>query len=210
MDRIDWSLCLVADVEAAAGKYIISVIEQAVDGGVSLVQLRTKKLKTNELFELSLKAREITKKKSIPLIINDRVDIALSCDAEGVHLGQDDLPVSSARKILGKKKLIGVSVNTKKEAEEAEHRGADYLGVGPIFFTQTKKDIKPPLGVEGLREIRERVRIPILAIGGINAENAREMIEAGADGVAVVSAILATENIIKAARGLAQAIRQRG
>lgn len=210
MKRIDWKLCLVADVEAASGKNIISSIKEAIEGGVSLVQLRAKKLETHEFFELSLKARETTKKKSIPLIINDRVDIALSCNADGVHLGQDDLSVSSARKILGKKKLIGVSVNTQKEAEEAEHRGADYLGVGPIYFTQTKKDTRPPLGVEGLREIKKRVRIPILAIGGINAENAREIIKAGADGIAVVSAILATENIIKAARELAQAISQTG
>jgi len=200
----------VADVEVAGGKYIISALEQAIEGGVSLVQLRAKKLKTHEFFELSLKARESTKKKSIPLIINDRIDIALSCKADGVHLGQEDLPVSYARKILGEKKLIGVSVNTENEAEEAEKRGADYLGVGPIYFTQTKKDIKPPLGLEGLREIRKRVRIPILAIGGINAENAREIIEAGADGIAVVSAILATENTIKATRELAQAIRQKG
>lgn len=210
MRRIDWKLCLVADVDVAAGRSIISAIEQAIEGGVSLVQLRAKKLKTLEFLELSLKARETTRKKSIPLIINDRVDIALSCNAEGVHLGQDDLPVSYARKILGTKKLIGVSVNNEMEAEEAEKRGADYLGVGPIYFTQTKKDIKPPLGVKGLREIRKRVRIPILAIGGINAENAREMIETGADGVAVVSAILSKENIVKATRELARAIRQTG
>ena len=208
MKRVDWKLCLVADVEAAGGKSIISAIEQAIEGGVSLVQLRAKKLKNHEFFELGLKVRETTKKKSIPLIINDRVDIALSCNADGVHLGQEDLSVSHARKILGRKKLIGVSVNTKKEAEEAEERGADYLGVGPIYFTQTKKDIKAPLGAEGLREIRKRVRIPILAIGGINAGNAREIIEAGAAGIAVVSAILSAENIIKAARKLNEAIRQ--
>lgn len=200
----------MVDVEAAGGKDIISAIEKAIEGGISLVQLRAKKLRTHKFLELSLKARATTKKKSIPLIINDRVDIALSCNADGVHLGQDDLPVPYARKILGKKKLIGVSVNTVKEAEEAEYRGADYLGVGPIYFTQTKKDIRPPLGVEGLRAIRKRVRIPILAIGGIDAENSREMIEAGADGIAVVSAILATEDIIKAARELAQAITQMG
>jgi len=210
MKKIDWKLCLVADVEAAGGKYIISALEKAIEGGVSLVQLRAKKLETHEFFELSLKARETTKKKNIPLIINDRVDIAFSCKADGVHLGQDDLPLSFARKILGKKKLIGVSVNTIKEAEEAERGGADYLGVGPVFFTQTKEDLRPPLGIEGLREIRKSVRIPILAIGGINAEHAREIIEAGADGVAVVSAILASKNIIKAARELAQAISHMG
>lgn len=118
MRNIDWSLCLVADVEATAGKHIISSIKEALEGGVSLVQLRAKKIKTNEFLELSLKARETTKKKSIPLMINDRVDIALSCNADGVHLGQDDLPVFYARKILGRKKLIGVSVNTEKEAKK--------------------------------------------------------------------------------------------
>ncbi len=108
----------MADVEATAGKHIISSIKEALEGGVSLVQLRAKKIKTNEFLELSLKARETTKKKSIPLMINDRVDIALSCNADGVHLGQDDLPVFYARKILGRKKLIGVSVNTEKEAKK--------------------------------------------------------------------------------------------
>lgn len=210
MKTIDWKLCLVADVEAAGEKYIISALEKAVEGGVTLVQLRAKQLKTHEFFELSLKARETTKKKNIPLIINDRVDIAFSCKADGVHLGQDDLPLSAARRILGKKNLIGVSVNTVKEAEEAERGEADYLGVGPVFFTQTKEDLRPTLGIEGLREIRKRVSIPILAIGGINAEHAREIIEAGADGVAVVSAILASENIIKATQELAQAISQAG
>jgi len=210
MKKIDWKLCLVADVEAAGGKYIVSAIEKAIQGGISLVQLRAKKLKTHEFFELSLKAREAAKKKDIPFIINDRVDIAFSCDADGVHLGQDDLPLSFARKILGKKKLIGVSVNTLKEAEEAEHRGADYLGVGPIFFTQTKKDIRPPIGLEGLRDIRKRIDLPILAIGGVNAGNAREIIEAGADGVAVVSAILSSENIKKATRELAEAVKIKG
>ena len=200
----------MADIEVAGRKYIISSIEDAIEGGVSLVQLRAKNLVSREYLELSIKAREITKTKNIPLIINDRVDIALSCKADGVHLGQDDLPVSQARNILGKKKLIGVSVHTEKEAEEAEHRGADYLGVGPIYFTQTKKDLRPPLGLEGFREIRKRIRIPILAIGGINAENAGEIIAAGADGIAVVSAILASENIIKAAQDLNQAISQMG
>jgi len=206
MKNIDWKLCLVADVEAAEGKYIILAIEKAIEGGVSLVQLRAKNLESREYLELSLKAHEITKIKNIPFIINDRVDIAFSCKADGVHLGQDDLPLFFTRKILGKKKLIGVSVNTVKEAKEAEQGGADYLGVGPIYFTQTKKDIRPPIGLEGLRDIRRRVEVPILAIGGVNAKNAREIIETGADGVAVVSAILASENIEEAARELAEAV----
>jgi len=179
---------------------------EAVEGGVSLIQLRAKKLRTREFLEMTLKASEILKGKNIPFIINDRVDIALSCEADGVHLGQQDLSLFYARKILGENRLIGVSVNTVNEAKEAEHGGADYLGAGPIYFTQTKKDIRPPIGIDGLREIRKSINIPILAIGGISAENARETIDAGADGVAVVSAILASENIIEAARELAIAV----
>jgi len=206
MKNINWKLCLVADAEAAGDKNIISVILEAVEGGASLVQIRGKKLKTRQFLEMGLKATSILKAKNIPLIINDRVDIALSCEADGVHLGPHDLPLFFARKILGGNKLIGVSVNTVKEAVEAEKGGADYLGVGPIFFTQNKKDLRPTLGLEGLRSIRERVKVPLLAIGGINLENAREIIKAGADGIAVVSAILAAEDVRLATRELREAV----
>lgn len=208
MKNIDWRLCLIADAEKMGKKDIISAILEAVEGGVSLVQLRAKKLRTREFLEMSLKISEILKEKNIPFIINDRVDIALSCEADGIHLGQQDLSLLYARKIMGKNRLIGVSINTVNEAIEAEQGGADYLGVGPVFFTPTKEDLRPFLGIEGLREIRKIVRIPILAIGGINAENARKIIETGVDGVAVVSAILSSENIKKAARELAQAVRR--
>jgi thiamine-phosphate pyrophosphorylase len=208
MKNIDWRLCLIVDAEKMGKKDIISAILEAVKGGVSLVQLRAKKLRTREFLEMSLKISEILKEKNIPFIINDRVDIALSCKADGVHLGQQDLSLFYARKIMGKNRLIGVSINTVNEATEAEQGGADYLGVGPVFFTPTKEDLRPTLGIEGLREIRKIVRIPILAIGGVNAENARKIIDTGVNGVAVVSAILSSENIKKAARELAQAVRR--
>jgi thiamine-phosphate pyrophosphorylase len=208
--KFDWTLCLVADAEIVGEKDICSAITEAVDGGVTLVQLRAKKLKTRELLDTSSKVVEILRVKNIPLIINDRIDIALSCEADGVHLGQHDLPLPIARKILGRNRVIGISVNTVKEAIEAEKQGADYLGVGPIFFTQTKKDLKPLLGLKGFRSIRKRVNLPVLAIGGINAENARELIEAGADGVAVVSAILTAEDIRQATRELKEAIEHAG
>jgi thiamine-phosphate pyrophosphorylase len=204
--KINWKLCLVADAEAAGERNILTLIQEAIEGGVTLVQLRAKKLSIRKFLEISIEASKLLKREDIPLIINDRIDIALACQSVGVHLGQEDLPLSFAQKILGKKKLIGISVNTEEEALEAEKAGADYLGVGPIFPTLSKTDLKPLLGLDGLRRIREKIEIPILAIGGINKKNAREVIKAGADGVAVISAIMGAEDIRKATRELREAI----
>ena len=134
------------------------------------------------------------------------MDIALACGADGVHLGQDDLPLQQARKILGKNRIIGISVSNAKEAEEAEREGADYVGLGPIFPTQSKQTPLSPLGIKGLRKVRRAIRIPILAIGGINARNSVGLLEAGADGIAVISAILGAPNIRAAAEALKKAV----
>jgi len=206
MKSIDWKLCLVADSEAAKGRYLLNLIEKSVNSGVTLVQLRAKELQTREFLQLALQTAKLLKEKSIPLIINDRIDIALACGAEGVHLGQEDIPLPYARKILGKKKRIGISVNTVNEAEEAEKGGADYLGVGPVYYTPSKRDLKAILGPSGLKVIREKVKIPILAIGGINAENAREVMSCGVDGIAVISALMEAEDIAEATRELIQEI----
>jgi len=206
MKSIDWKLCLVADSEAAKGRYLLKLIEKGVNSGVTLVQLRAKELQTREFLQLALQTAKLLKEKSIPLIINDRIDIALACGAEGVHLGQEDIPLPYARKILGKKKRIGISVNTVNEAEEAEKGGADYLGVGPVYYTPSKRDLKAILGPSGLKVIREKVKIPILAIGGINAENAREVMSCGVDGIAVISALMEAEDIAEATRELIQEI----
>ena len=206
MKSIDWKLCLVADAEAAKGRYLLNLIEKSVNSGVTLVQLRAKELQTREFLQLALQTAKLLKEKSIPLIINDRIDIALACGAEGVHLGQEDIPLPYARKILGKKKRIGISVNTVNEAEEAEKGGADYLGVGPVYYTPSKRDLKAILGPSGLKVIREKVKIPILAIGGINAENAREVMSCGVDGIAVISALMEAEDIAEATRELIQEI----
>lgn len=208
MKTIDWKLCLVADVQAAQGRYILRLIEQAVDSGVTLVQLRAKELPTRDFLELALKIAKFLKLKNIPLFINDRIDIALACGAQGVHIGQEDLPLSYARKILGKKMRIGISVNTVKEAEEAEKGGADYLGVGPVYYTPSKRDLKAILGPSGLKVIREKVKIPILAIGGINAENARETMDCGVDGIAVISALMGAKDISQATRTLVKKIKR--
>lgn len=208
MKTIDWSLCLVADAEAAKRRDILPFVKEAVKAGATLVQLRGKKLKTQEFLELALKTSEFLKTKNTPLIINDRIDIALSCQAAGIHLGQEDLPLPYARKIVGQNKLIGVTVNTVKEAEEAEKEGANYLGAGPVYFTPTKKELGPLLGLPGLKAIREKTKIPILAIGGINPTNAREVITSGVDGVAVMSAIMEADDISKATRELLNKIKQ--
>lgn len=206
MKSIDWNLCLIADTEFASGRDIVSIVEDAVEEGVKLIQLRSKKLTSKDILELALKLSAFLRKKDVPLIINDRVDIAFSSDAAGVHLGQQDLPIRFARKILGKNKLIGISVNTVEEALEAEDFGADYLGVGPVFPTSTKEETRPLLGVKGFKAIRGKVKIPVLAIGGISAENAGEVMAAGADGIAVISAILGEKNIRKATGRLLEAI----
>lgn len=190
MKSVDWSLYFVADVNGAAGRDLVGLAREAVRGGVTMVQLRAKGLETREFLELATRMASALKGSSVPLIINDRVDIALACEAHGVHLGQDDMPLDKARQLLGKSKIIGVSANTMKEAHEAERLGADYIGLWPIYATTTKTTDLPALGPEGICRIRKKVAIPVVAIGGINAGNAADVMKAGAAGIAVVSAIL--------------------
>jgi thiamine-phosphate pyrophosphorylase len=206
MKNIDWRLCFIADAEAAGERNLVSIIQEAVEGGTTLVQLRGKKLSTRRFLNLALEASEYLRSRNIPIIINDRIDVALSCKADGVHLGQEDLPLPFARQILGKQFLIGISVNTVEEAEEAEANGASYIGVGPIYYTPSKEELRTILHVEGLQAIREKVKIPILAIGGIQTENARDVISAGADGIAVISALMGSDDIKKATGKLLEAI----
>jgi len=205
--KVDWTLCLIADPEFSADRNIPAIVEDAVRSGVTLVQLRAKNLSCRDFLDLALNLTAFLNAHHIPLIINDRVDIALACRASGVHLGQDDLPLPLARQLLGPDKIIGISVNSREEAVAAEKQGADYLGVGPVYPTSTKKDLRAILGLPGLKAISETVRIPILAIGGITAENAGEVMASGADGVAVISAILGAEDISQATRKLLEAIQ---
>ena len=206
MNISDWKLCLVADVEAAQNRDIISLTMEAVKAGVTIVQLRAKKLDANEFFQLAVKMKSVLSHHNIPFIINDRVDIAKACNATGVHLGQKDLPLAEARKIMGKGKIIGISVNSITEMEKAETGGADYLGAGPIFPTASKEDLDPFLGMEGLKAIAQNTTLPVLAIGGIDHLNATDVMKAGADGIAVISAILGEIDPAEAARRLAHAV----
>lgn len=162
---------------------------RALQAGVKWVQYRDKERSRREMYEESIRLMGIAKKFGAALIVNDHPDIALAADADGVHLGQDDLPVKEARKIMGKNRIIGISTHTVEQARNAGRDGADYIGFGPVFHTTTK-DAGRPMGIEMLREIKRQVQIPVIAIGGINAENIRPVLETGVDAVAVSSAIL--------------------
>jgi thiamine-phosphate pyrophosphorylase len=206
MKKMNWRLCLVADAEAAGGRYLPDLVEEAVTAGVTMVQLRAKTLDSADFLKLGQKLAQVLKPHKVPFIVNDRLDIALVCDADGVHVGQKDIPVRETRRVLGRKKLIGCSVTTIQEAEKAAADGADYLGVGPIYFTESKEDLPKIVGTEGLKAIICTVKLPIVAIGGIDTSNIHEVMAAGADGVAVISAILGAADITQAILDLNRAI----
>ena len=204
--EIDYSVYLVTDRGLSKGRSIIEVVRAAVEGGATCVQLREKKATTREFINEALSIRDFLNSRGIPLIINDRVDVALAVKADGVHLGQKDMPLDTARRLIGTGMLIGISAESVADAVAALNGGADYIGVSPVFSTPTKTDTAPALGLGGLREIREKVTIPLVGIGGINQENAREVIQNGADGIAVVSAIVAAGDPCEAARKLKQTV----
>ncbi len=199
---IDLRLYLVTDRDLSRGRPLEKIVRESAAAGVTAVQLREKNATTREFIEQASALRKTTFELAIALIINDRVDIALACRADGVHLGQSDMQCALARRIVGKDMIIGVSVSTVDEAVEAEADGADYLGVGPLFATLTKPDALPATGLGLLSNIGRAVRIPLVGIGGITYENAGEVIRAGADGVAVVSAVIASADPEVAARAL--------
>jgi len=173
----------------------MSDVRNAVACGVKVVQYRNKDSGTKQMYEEALKLKSIC--KSVTFLIDDRVDIALSVNADGVHLGTFDMPYSVARKLLGNKKIIGLTVHSVKEAIEAQRLGADYIGVSPVFATKTKCDAGKPKGVGLIKQIRKQVSIPIIAIGGINLSNAKEVIEAGASGLCAISAVVTKPDVKK-------------
>lgn len=200
---IDYTLYLVTDRTLMTTDTLEEAVEQAVAGGCGIIQLREKDSTSREFFETALRLRVLTKEKNVPLIINDRLDIAMAVQADGVHLGQKDLPCATARKLLGRTAIIGVSAATVEEAVKAEKDGADYLGVGAMHVTATKTNTRP-VTPELLRKICSAVSLPVVAIGGINVENIGELAGTGIRGIAVVSAVLAKPDIQKAAHDLRQ------
>lgn len=195
----DYTLYLCTDSALMSARTVEESVEQAIRGGVTVVQLREKNASSRELYELANRVKRVTDAYNVPLIINDRVDICMAVDAAGVHLGQKDLPCREARRLLGNNKLIGVSAALPEEAVRAQQDGADYLGVGAVFGTATKADTRP-VTRETIAAIRRAVTLPFVVIGGVNAENIRELYGLGINGAAVVSAIVAKSDITAAAR----------
>ena len=191
---INYSIYLVTDHNCLQGRDFLGCIENALQGGVTLVQLREKNVDGGIFLQRAVAVKNLCDKYNVPLLINDRIDVALACKAAGVHLGQDDIPPSAARAILGPDAIIGVSAHSCEEALAAEKDGADYLGVGAVFPTNSKDDASE-VGLNMLKEIRQISKLPIVGIGGINAQNYGQVRAAGAQGAAIISGILAAENI---------------
>jgi thiamine-phosphate pyrophosphorylase len=187
-------LYAILDPEQTQGRAPDSVLQQLLDGGARIVQLRVKTLPAADFLSLARAARAQTRAAGCRLIVNDRIDIALACDADGVHLGQEDLPLGVARKLLGNK-WIGISTHYIEQAKEAERNGADYIGFGPMFGSTTKNTGYEARGIHSLNAIRAAVNVPIVAIGGINDQNVRSVWQAGADSAAIISDILGAEDI---------------
>lgn len=190
----DYSIYLVTDEGCLQGRALIDCVCEALEGGVTLVQYRAKTASSAEMYAEALQLKALCDSFNVPLIINDRLDIAMAVGAAGVHLGQDDLPCAVARRILGEDYIIGVSAHNPAEAKAALQSGADYLGCGAVFGTATKADVKK-LGTDGLAAICKAKGLPVVGIGGVTADNYREVRAAGADGAAIVSGILAQPDI---------------
>ncbi len=202
----DWSVYLVTDAALCGPRGVAETVRLAVAGGARLVQLREKRLGTRAFVELARTVLEIMKDSGAALVINDRLDVALAAGAHGVHVGQDDMHPTDVRRLLGPQALVGLSVETMEQAAAAEAWDVDYYGVSPVFDTPTKTDTAPAWGLDGLVRLRAATRRPLLGIGGIGQDNARDVVAAGADGVAVVSAICAAPDPLAATRNLRAAV----
>ena len=207
MHSLDYSLMLVTDRPLCLGRDLLDVVEQALQAGVTAVQLREKQLPTREFVCLSRELKKRLQPRSIPLFINDRLDVALAVGADGLHVGQEDMLVADVRALAGLELAVGLSVNSIQDVMEANTLAVDYLGAGPVFPTATKEDAKEALGIEGLQALIKSSRHPVVAIGSINQGNVAQVIKAGAQGVAVVSAICAAESPLESTAQLVRAIR---
>lgn len=206
VDADAMTLYAVTDRTWADDVTLMEQVKQALDGGITFLQLREKKLSEEEFIKEAQEMKKLAQEYKIPFVINDNIKVALEVDADGVHIGQDDMSVQEARKLLGEDKIIGVSAHNVKEAVKAQKGGADYLGVGAVCATSTKKDANV-VSKEEIKKIKEAVDIPIVAIGGIKQDNIKTLQGTGVDGVAVVSAIFAAKDITKAAKELLKAVK---
>jgi thiamine-phosphate pyrophosphorylase len=202
---VDFNLYLITERKVAKMP-LPEAVRLALKGGVRAVQLREKDLPMRELLALAQELRRITKEFSARLFINDRVDVAVAVDADGVHLAGQSIPLAAARRIVGRNMLIGASTHSIEEAREAEKGGADFITFGPIFSTPSKEKLGAPVGMEALRTVKKNVRIPVFGLGGIKSENIAQVIQAGADGVAMISAVFSADDIQRAAELMSRRI----
>lgn len=200
--KINYSLYLVTDANLSRGRSHREIVESAVRGGSTIVQYREKNASTRRMIKEAGELKELCRRLGVPLVVNDRVDVALAIDADGVHVGQDDMPPEMARRLIGPDKILGVSAETPEQAIRAAAGGADYVGASAVFATPTKPDTGEPIGLQGVAAIARVSTVPVVAIGGINAGNAAEVMRAGASGIAVISAIVSADNVETAAREL--------
>ncbi|AEF93352.1 Thiamine-phosphate pyrophosphorylase [Desulfotomaculum nigrificans CO-1-SRB] len=198
----DYSLYVITGESFSKGRSTEDVIRQAILGGATVIQLREKEYCGKELIRVGKLLRDMTREMGVTFIVNDRVDVAFAVDADGVHLGQDDLPIEVARQILGPDKIVGISAGNMDEVLAAQARGADYVGLGPVFATGTKSDAGEAVGLDLVKQVCARATIPVVGIGGIKANNAAQVIEAGAAGVSVITAVVSADDVTEAARQL--------
>lgn len=203
-----YDFCVITRHVPRLGRTHLDIAQAALEGGATMVQLRDKELSSRGLLDLALAIRRLTRLHGATFIVNDRLDIALACEADGVHLGQDDLPIEMARGALGPETLIGASVKTPEEAQAAQGAGASYLGVGPVFPTESKADAGEAIGLAGLRAIAHATALPILAIGGLTCDNVADVIRAGAQGVAVIAAVAEAPDMSAATAALLRCVRE--
>ena len=199
-------LYLVTDRKIAGDRKMEDIVKEAAEGGVTMVQLREKDICTRDFIDLAIRLKAVLKPFGIPLLINDRVDVALASGADGVHIGQSDMPYRMARTLLGRDSIIGLSVENMEQVMAAESLDVDYLGVSPVFATPTKTDTAEPFGLDGLRKAAAASSHPLVGIGGMNARTAAGVMDAGADGIAVVSAIVGAESPERASEELLRII----
>ncbi len=197
----DFGLYFITDSKLTK-KNVVEDVKAAIKGGVKVVQYREKDAPTRQMIEEAKKIRQICKKNSVLFLINDRIDVAIAVNADGVHIGNEDMPYWHARKLLGENKVIGLSAHSVKDALQNQKLGADYTSIGPIYRTTTKKSPKPPIGLGPIKQLKSRLKIPFVAIGGINEKNIDEVLRAGARNIAMVSGIVAKNNVGEAVRNL--------
>ncbi|SMC27690.1 thiamine-phosphate diphosphorylase [Desulfacinum hydrothermale DSM 13146] len=207
-EAVDWSVYVVTDSRCTGGRPLARVVEAALRGGAGVVQYREKQAGTRTMVREAAALLEMCQAYGASFFVNDRIDVALAVGAHGVHLGQDDMPIAEARRLLGPRRIIGVTVHNAEEIRRAEAEGADVLSIAPVFATATKPDHQTPLGLDGLRRLAALCRGPVVAIAGITVERAPDVIRAGVDGVCVVSAVMAAPDPEAATRELRRRVEE--